>query len=102
VGGRSTALLSRLYSLLLVRASSGDRRPNKKSGRQDLNLRPLRPERSGDRYKHQQIAGESVATAEPLHQWLHQANDLLHIAEALRVALDPDQRRRLAVELLRE
>jgi hypothetical protein len=33
---------------------------------------------------------------------LHLAGDLLHFAEALRGALDADQRRRLAVELLRE
>ena len=72
------------------------------SGRQDLNLRPLRPERMSDESELPQIAGDSVAVAESLHQRLHLAGDLLHFAEALRGALDADQRRRLAVELLRE
>ncbi len=49
-----------------------------------------------------QIAGDSVAVADPLHHWLHLAGDLLHFAGVLRDALDADQRRRLAVELLRE
>jgi len=49
-----------------------------------------------------EIAGDSDAVADPLHQRLHLTGDLLHFAEALRGALDADQRRRLAVELLRE
>jgi hypothetical protein len=40
--------------------------------------------------------------ADPLHQRLHLAADLPHLADALRAMLDPDERRRLAVELLRE
>ncbi len=48
------------------------------------------------------ICREFEAVAEPLHQRLHLAGDLLHFAGLLRDALDADQRRRLAVELLRE
>ena len=48
------------------------------------------------------ICGDSGAVAESLHQRLHLAADLLHFAGLLRDALDTDQRRRLAVELLRE
>jgi len=48
------------------------------------------------------ICGTCGDTAEPLHQRLHQEGELLHLADRLRRLLDADQRRRLAVELLRE
>jgi hypothetical protein len=40
--------------------------------------------------------------AESLHQPLHLDADLPDLADALRAMLDPDQRLRLAVELLKE
>jgi hypothetical protein len=49
-----------------------------------------------------ELTGYSATVAEPLPQRLPLAADLPDLAEALRALLDPDERRRLAVELLRE
>ncbi|MEX1027563.1 MAG: hypothetical protein WD049_06085, partial [Candidatus Paceibacterota bacterium] len=57
-----------------------------KSGRHDLNMRPLRPERTGDERETQRITERNAPDAEPLHQWLHQK---------------PESVQREAVELLR-
>jgi len=67
-------------------------------------LEPATPAFSVQRHPNENtvICGDSVAVADPLHQRLHLTGDLLQFAEALRGALDADQRRRLAVELLRE
>jgi hypothetical protein len=46
--------------------------------------------------------GESATVAELLPQRLPLAANLPDLADTLRALLDPDQRRRLAVELLRE
>jgi hypothetical protein len=48
------------------------------------------------------LPSRSDTVAKSLHQPLHLDADLVHLAERLRDVLDADQRRRLAVELLRE
>jgi len=67
-------------------------------------LEPATPAFSVQKHpaKNAMICGDSVTVAEWLHQQLHPAGDLLQFAGVLRDALDADQRRRLAVELLQE
>jgi hypothetical protein len=48
------------------------------------------------------LPSRSDTVAESLHQPLHLDADLVQHAERLRDVLDPDERRRLAVELLKE
>ncbi len=67
-------------------------------------LEPATPAFSVQRHPDENavICGDSVAVAERLPILLPTAAEIGDLAEALRVALDADQRRRLAVELLRE
>jgi hypothetical protein len=68
----------------------------------DSNQWPLPCERTGDASEVSQITGRNASAAESLPQLLPLNADLPRFAEALRDLLDADQRRRLAVELLRE
>ena len=67
-----------------------------------MNLRPLRPERTGDGSADPLFTERNATAAEPLPILLPLDADLPRLADALRDLLDADQRRRLAVELLKE
>ena len=80
----------------------GEKRGFSEWSRRESNPRPLHCERTGDAAEVSQITGRNASAAESLPQLLPLNADLPRFAEALRDLLDADQRRRLAVELLRE
>lgn len=68
---------------------------------QGSNLLPLPCERTGDRSPDPYFTGSNETSVEMLHKPLHSPADLERLAALLRDQLDDDERRKLAVELLR-